>query len=194
MSAVEPMPRCRATDREAWREWLRKNHARESCVWLVYYKKHTGKPSIEYAESVEEALCFGWIDGLKRRVDDACYVYRFTPRKPGSKWSPLNIRRAQKMIEQGLMTGAGRKAYDQRIEYDEKTRKSMAAAELKLTPEIEHKLKANRKAWERYLALTPSCRKQYAGWLLAAKRPETLAKRIREAKQLLAAGKKLGMK
>jgi len=176
-----------AADRKAWRRWLKNNHARESCVWLVYFKKHTGLQSIVYADSVEEALCFGWVDGLKRRIDDERYAYRFTPRKPGSKWSALNIRRAKAMIEQGLMTAAGQQAYDRRIEYEQ-------TMELKLTPAIERRLKANRKAWENYLALTPSSRKMYTGWLLAAKREETLAKRIREAKKLLAAGKKLGMK
>ena len=175
-----------AEHRQAWRGWLKKNHARESCVWLVYYKKHTGRQSIGYVDSVEEALCFGWVDGLKRRIDEQRYAYRFTPRKSGSRWSALNIRRAESLIAKGLMTRAGQQAFDRRI--------ARVAAELKLTPEIERRLQANRKAWEHYLRLTPSCRRQYAGWLLAAKRPETREKRIREAKKLLAAGKKLGMK
>jgi uncharacterized protein YdeI (YjbR/CyaY-like superfamily) len=143
---------------------------------------------------VEEAICFGWIERLKRRLDDERYVYRFTPRKPGSKWSALNIRRAERLIGEGLMTRAGREKFDRRVEYDDQVRKARAAKELKLPPEIEQKLQTNRKAWANYLALTPAARKQYAGWLLAAKRPETLAKRIREAKMLLSSGKKLGMK
>ena len=194
MSDNEPKPKFLATDRKAWRSWLKKHHRTESCVWLVYYKKQTGKQSIAYADSVEEAICFGWIDGLKRRLDDERYVYRFTPRKQGSRWSALNIRRAEQMIDEGLMTRAGRHAFDQRIEYGQDLMDALSATELKLTPEIETSLQANRKAWAQYLALTPSARKQYAGWLLAAKRPQTLAKRIRESKKLLAAGKKLGMK
>lgn len=82
--------------REEWRSWLKENHAKAGEVWLVYYKKHRGKPSINYPESVEEALCFGWIDGLKRSIDEQKYAHRFTPRKPGSKWSPLNVRLAKK--------------------------------------------------------------------------------------------------
>ena len=86
------------SDRNEWRSWLIENHAKENEVWLVYYKKHTGKSTIIYADSVEEALCFGWIDGIKKSIDDEKYAYRFTPRKTGSKWSPLNIKLAKKLI------------------------------------------------------------------------------------------------
>ena len=87
---LEPTVQC--PTRADWRSWLQANHAGTPEVWLVYFKKNTGKPSVTYRESVEEALCFGWIDGLKRRVDDERYAHRFTPRRPKSKWSPLNIR------------------------------------------------------------------------------------------------------
>ncbi|MCW8925760.1 MAG: hypothetical protein OQJ84_05855, partial [Xanthomonadales bacterium] len=84
--------------REEWRAWLESNHASACEVWLVYYKKHTGKPSVSYIDSVKEAICYGWIDGLKKRVDDECYMHRFTPRRPGSKWSPTNIKLAKELI------------------------------------------------------------------------------------------------
>ena len=182
------------SDRKGWRSWLSDNHAKVEEVWLVYYKKHTGKPTINYTDSVEEALCFGWIDGLKQSIDSERYAYRFTPRKRGSKWSPLNIRLAKKMIEEGKMSEAGLAAFNQRVSYDEEILNARSAKEIPLTPEIESALKANKKAWDNFNNLTPSYRKQYVGWLRSAKRPETRAKRLKEAITLLAENKKLGMK
>ena len=107
------------SNRKEWRSWLKKNNAKVEEMWLIYFKKHTGKPSINYMDSVEEALCFGWIDGLKKRIDKQKYAYRFTPRKSGSKWSPLNIKLAKRMIEEGKMTRAGLEVFNQRMTYDE---------------------------------------------------------------------------
>lgn len=95
------------SDRKAWRAWLTENHASEKEVWLAYYKKHTGKATVTYMDSVKEALCFGWIDGLKKRIDEQKYAHRFTPRRVNSKWSALNIRLAKELIESGEMTEAG---------------------------------------------------------------------------------------
>ncbi len=106
------------SDRKAWRAWLAENHASEKEVWLAYYKKHTGKASVSYMDSVKEALCFGWIDGLKRRIDEARYTHRFTPRRADSKWSLQNIRLAKELIASGEMTAAGLAAFDQRVAYD----------------------------------------------------------------------------
>lgn len=181
-------------DRNAWRSWLEMNHASEDEVWLAYYKKHTGKSSVAYLDSVKEALCFGWIDGLKRRIDDERYAHRFTPRKAKSRWSPLNIRLAEELIRSGEMTKAGIAAFDQRVPYDEKLQKALAAKELPLTGETEQALKTSPKAWENFNNLTPGYRKQYVGWLQSAKRPETRKKRLAEAIILLEANKKLGMK
>ena len=180
--------------RKEWRVWLKKNHAKADEIWLVYYKKHTSKESIAYLESVEEAICYGWIDGLKRRLDDQRYVHRFTPRKPTSKWSPTNIKSAKKMIDEGKMTQAGLAVFNQRVSYDEKILKAKGAPEMFLTPEIEIVLKANRKAWENFNNLAPSYRKQYIGWLISAKKQETREKRLAEAIKLLTENKKLGMK
>jgi uncharacterized protein YdeI (YjbR/CyaY-like superfamily) len=115
-------PQFHASSREEWRSWLEKNHAGAKEVWLVYYKKHTGKPSIGYTDSLEEAICFGWIDGLKKSVDEERYAYRFSPRKPKSKWSPRNTKLAKKMIEEKKMTPAGLAAFKQRTGYDEQNR------------------------------------------------------------------------
>lgn len=98
-----------APDRKTWKEWLEKNHDKEKEIWLVYYRKSTGKPTVSYAEAVGEALCFGWIDSIEKGVDSERFMGRFTPRKPKSNWSPSNRERAKKLIEQGLMSPAGSK-------------------------------------------------------------------------------------
>jgi len=183
-----------ASSRQVWRSWLNKNHATEKEVWLAYYKKHTGKATVAYLESVKEALCFGWIDGLKRRIDDDRYAHRFTPRKPRSKWSPQNIRLAEELIGSGEMTKAGLAAFDQRVPYDEQLQKRLATKELALTSETEEGLRASPVAWKNFKELTPGYRKQYVGWLQSAKRPETRRRRLAEAIRLLEANKKLGMK
>ena len=187
-------PKLLVSSRKEWRSWLNKNHAKAERVWLVYFKKHTGKPSVDYTASVEEALCFGWIDGLKKSIDEQKYAYRFTPRKSGSKWSPLNIKLAKKMIEEGKMTRAGLAAFNQRIGYDEEILKAKDSKEIPLTPEMEQSLKANKKAWKNFNNLAPSYKKQYVGWLRSAKKQETMDRRMKEAIKLLAENKKLGMK
>lgn len=102
-------------DRKQWRSWLRKNHAVEREIWLVIYKKNTGKPSIPYEDAVEEAVYFGWIDGRMKSIDDEKYMQRYSPRTAKSTWSESNIARAEKMIAEGKMTEAGLRAYRQGV-------------------------------------------------------------------------------
>lgn len=102
-----------APDRKTWRDWLLKNHDKESEVWLVYYRKITGKPTVTYPEAVEEALCFGWIDSIEKGIDSERFMGRFTPRKPKSNWLPSNRARAKRLIKQGLMAPTGLKALPQ---------------------------------------------------------------------------------
>ncbi|MCG8608312.1 hypothetical protein MJD09_25420, partial [bacterium] len=146
-------PELIVSNRKEWRSWLKKNHAKSKAVWLVYFKKHTGKPCISYIDSVEEAICFGWIDGLKKKIDDQCYTYRFTPRRPGSKWSPRNLETAQMMIDQGKMTRAGLDAFSQRETYDEEVLKVRAAQEMSLPLDIEKAFRAHKQAWENFTNL-----------------------------------------
>ncbi|MBT8069218.1 MAG: YdeI/OmpD-associated family protein [Gammaproteobacteria bacterium] len=183
-----------ASSREEWRAWLQQNHAGASEIWLVYFKKHTGKPTVDYAESVEEALCFGWVDGLKKRIDEDRYAHRFSPRKAKSKWTPLNIQRARKMIEAGKMTEAGLVSFRQRLEYDEKFLQARTQKKLELPAEMEAAIKLNEAAWNNFKQLAPGYRKQYVGWLVSAKKPATRTRRLEEAIRLLARNKKLGMK
>ena len=186
--------RIKASNRQEWRHWLKENHAREDEVWLVYFKKHTGKSSVSYIDSVKEALCFGWIDGIKKRVDEERYMHRFTPRRAGSKWSPQNIRLAGELIASGEMAEAGLSAFNQRVNYDEEFLQAVDVKEIPLPPEMERALKSNQDAWNNFLELAPGYRKQYVGWLISAKRQETRERRLKEAITLLAMNKKLGMK
>jgi len=181
-------------NRDEWRLWLEKNHAQEREIWLVYYKKHIRKQGIAYVDSVKEAICFGWIDGLKKKIDDETYAYRFTPRKKHSKWSPLNIKYAEMMIKEGKMTKAGLQAFDQKENYEQEIMKAKVSKEIPLSPEIEKALKENKRAWENFNKLAPGYKKQYAGWLVTAKKVETRKRRIKEAIRLLEKNQKLGMK
>lgn len=187
-------PSAHCPTREDWRNWLRENHDSGTEVWLHYFKKHTGKPSVSYRESVEEALCFGWIDGLKRRVDDERYAQRFTPRKARSKWSPLNISLAEKMIAEGKMTGAGLEAFRNRVAYDEAFLEQRERAELPLPTAFSEALDASPGAMKNFRAMAPGYRKQYVGWISSAKRAETRAKRAAEAVRMLEQNRKPGMK
>ena len=189
---LEPSTHC--PTRSDWRNWLQANHADQPEVWLHYFKKHTGKPSVTYRESVEEALCFGWIDGLKRRVDDERYAHRFTPRKPKSKWSPLNISLAEKLIADGKMTDAGLSAFRNRIVYEEDFLEKRGQSDPELPDEFREALAANPAAMMHFLDMAPGYRKQYAGWIGSAKKAETRQKRATEAIRLLEQNKKPGMK
>ena len=182
-------PRSRA----AWRKWLEKHHASCEAVELVYYKKLAGKPTLSYADSVEEAICFGWIDGVKRSIDADRYSHRFTARKDGSKWSATNRKRAQRMTDAGLMTPAGAAAI-RRAKRVGTWEPPGEAIDLSVPPDLADGLQANRRAGEFFESLAPSYRNQFVAWIRAAKRDETRQRRIEEALALLDRREKLGMK
>jgi len=181
-------------DREEWRKWLAKNHDRKKGIWLIYYKKHTGKPRIPYEDAVEEAICFGWIDSTVKKIDEEKYAQKFTPRKSRSRWSELNKKRAEKMIKLGKMTEAGlvkiREAKENGEWYKEAPKSQFPAVPL----EFKKALAASKKAREYFNSLAPSYRKQYIGWIAAARREETRKNRVMEAVSLLEQNQKLGMK
>jgi uncharacterized protein YdeI (YjbR/CyaY-like superfamily) len=183
------------TDRDKWRAWLADNFDREAEIWLVYNKKETGLPSIEYGASVEEALCFGWVDSLIKKIDDNRYARKFTPRKEISKWSDHNKKRVEKMIKAGRMTAHGMRL----VEAAKKNGcwdRPVERPTLKFTihPEFQEALDKNSKAKQVFDKLPPSHRKQYLGWIEMAKRPETRRRRIEEALRMLPKGEKLGLK
>jgi uncharacterized protein YdeI (YjbR/CyaY-like superfamily) len=175
-------------DSRKWRSWLENNHATSPGVWLVYYKDHTGIKSIPYEDSVREALCFGWVDSLIKRLDDRRYARKFTPRKPTSKWSPSNRKRWRELKAAGLLAPAGLAAAPTENTY----------APLPAVPDlpdyIARALKRNREAWSFFQELAPSHRRQYVRWIHFAKRQETREGRIRETIAMLQARQKLGLK
>lgn len=180
-------------DRAAWRAWLEEHHAAEREVWLVYYKKHTGRPRIPYDDAVEEALCFGWIDSTVRRLDDDSYLQKFTPRRDGSNWCESNVRRARKLITEGRMTKAGFDAIAEGA-LDVEFKPKPKLKDVQVPRFVSDALKKTPRAWENFNALAPSYRRDYVGWITHAKREETRERRLREAARLLSENKKLGMK
>jgi uncharacterized protein YdeI (YjbR/CyaY-like superfamily) len=182
------------TDRQQWRDWLSEHHAAEKEVWLLYYKKHTGKPRIPYDDAVEEAICFGWIDSTVRRIDDETYAQRFTPRTDPYRWSDSNVRRARSMIEAGKMTSAGLDRIKVDLDAAPSGRADARAGEEPVLPEhLERLIRGNARAWAGFTGLTDAQRRLYIRWIMDAKKDETRLRRVRSAIELLEQGKKLGM-
>jgi uncharacterized protein YdeI (YjbR/CyaY-like superfamily) len=171
--------------REAWRQWLERNHARKAEVWLGYHKAHTKKPSVTYVEAVEEALCFGWIDGQVQRIDDDSWCQRFTPRRPGSKWSKVNLRRFARLVGEGRVTEAGHAAGPTK---ETKVADAFWERPDVVPPEIAKLIQVSKKAWSVFQALPPYKRKMYVIWLVSAKREETRGRRAAEAIGMLERG------
>lgn len=165
------------TTQMAFRKWLEKEHANAAEICVGLYRKSTGRPSITYPEALDTALCFGWIDGVRRSLDDETYTIRFTPRKRGSPWSMVNIRRVRELIALGQMHEAGLKAFEGRDE-QQAARHSQERSTAKLSDEDERAFRANPAAWEFYSRQTPSYRKIAAWWVMSAKREETRRKRL----------------
>lgn len=175
--------------RQEWRDWLQEHHGSESEIWVVFPKRHTGLAGISYDDAVEEALCFGWIDSLVRRLDEDRFARKFTPRKSNSRWSTSNRRRYAELKSQGLLAapGLGRAPTSRS---GDAPQRSVSV----IPPYIEKQLRANARAWAKFEQMAPSHRRAYIGWIDSAKKQETKEKRLREAVRLLAAGKKLGLK
>lgn len=185
-------PEYYAKDAKEWRGWLAENHTSAKEVWLIFYKKHTGKPCPSYNEAVEEALCFGWVDSIKRGIDDERYAFKFTPRKPSSGWSPSNITRARKLIGEGKMTPAGMKLVEA-AKASGAWDNPVIPPTFEMPPEFKKMLAENKVAGAFFETLSPSQKKQYIGWIASAKRDETRQKRLRKALQMLKSKNRLGM-
>lgn len=190
-----PLRNVGVSTRGQWRKWLIENHDKEPRgIWLVFHKKGSGKPSLDYEEAVEEALCFGWIDSVVRRLDDETYCRKFTPRRDASQWSPTNRKRADKVIEEGRMTQFGRAKIDAAKRLGRWETEPRPAKNLEVPRDWSEALAPNGKAAEFFAELTPTHQQRFIGWIVAAKRPETRAKRIEESLALLARGERLGLK
>jgi len=174
--------------RERWRQWLAKHHQSSPGVWLVRHKQHAGVDSMPYEDLVSEALCFGWVDSLVKRLDDDRYAIKVTPRKPTSKWSDPNRKRWKELQASGLLAPAGLDAAPTANRY------AAHPPIPKLPAYVAKAIKTNAKAWQFFQQLAPTYRRDFVVWIHLAKRPETRVKRIRESIALLAAGQKLGLK
>ncbi len=164
---------------EDWKKWLQENHTTESCVWLIYYKKSSNKPSISWSEAVDVALCFGWIDSVKKPIDAEKYKQFFTPRKPKSNWSKINKEKIEKLIEAGLMTEAGLKSIE--IAKENGSWIYLDEVEALVIPaDLELELSLNSVANTYFLSLSKSARKILLHWVLSAKTTKTRQKRISE--------------
>ena len=172
-----------------WRNWLGKHHATEREVWIIFHKRHTGRLSIAYADALDEALCFGWIDSLVKRLDDERYARKFTPRKPGSRWSAVNRKHYERLKTAGRLMPAGLN-----LPPTERSYAAPRSLPAQLPPYIRKAFRGEPQAWKNYQNLTPSQQRRYLGWIEYAKKDETKMKRLREAISLLSAGRKLGLK
>lgn len=167
-----------------WRRWLEAHHAKHAELWVGFYKRDSGRPSISWPESVDQALCFGWIDGVRRSLDAESYAIRFTPRRPASLWSDVNTRRARALISAGLMHEAGHAAFERRAQrkagaYSFEQRKNP-----KLAPALLRRFKADARAWSFFQGQPPGYRRIATWWVVSARKDAT---RLRRLETLIAA-------
>jgi len=182
-----------AADRKTWRAWLKRHHRNKGEIWLLFYKKHTGRECVSYPHAVEEALCFGWIDGILKRIDGEKHVVRFTPRRPGSRWSECNKERVGRMRREGRMTPSGQALVDAAVKSGEWARRREYQGEGVSIPDLDEALEANPAARKNFAGFPPSARKMYRAWILDAKREATRRRRIASVVERAAAGRKPGI-
>ncbi|MGH9457333.1 MAG: YdeI/OmpD-associated family protein [Thermoanaerobaculia bacterium] len=171
--------------------WLAKNHDRENELWVGFYKKATGRATITFPDALDEALCWGWIDGIRKSVDEISYTNRFTPRRAGSNWSAINIGRAKELIAEGRMQPPGLRAFEARRD----DRAAASAFDRGKAPKLdeahEAHFRAARDAWTFFEAQPPGYRRLALGWVISAKREDTRLRRLEKLIALSAAGKRL---
>jgi uncharacterized protein YdeI (YjbR/CyaY-like superfamily) len=182
-----PKPRFFKTP-EAFRKWLDRHHASRDELLVGYYKVASGRPSMTWSESVDQALCYGWIDGVRRRVDDERYCIRFTPRRPGSKWSDVNLKKVAQLKREGLMTPAGLEAYKRRVvgrradyAYEENVKPFPAA--------LLREFRSHSEAWKFFQSLSPSYKRKVTHWITSAKQEATRERRLRKLIEACEKGK-----
>lgn len=176
-------------NREAWRRWLEANHDQFDVVWLTYYKPNSSQIGVDYEASVEEALCFGWIDSIIQKIDEEKYARKFNPRRPGSAWSESNKRRVVRLARAGRMTPAGMTVVAFDIHAVDSDAPMPKRPEVELPEKIEAALRSEPAVWEAFEKLSPSHRRAYILWLADAKKPETFQRRLQTLKREVLAGK-----
>lgn len=179
--------------RDEWRDWLAANHAESPGVWLIYHKKHTGIARVAYDDAVEEALCFGWIDSTVKRLDDARFMQKFTPRKDASNWSALNRRRAEAMMAAGLMEPAGLRLVEAAKENGAWEKALEDRPDRAVPPELEAALAADAEARKNWARWTPTQRKYMINHVAEAKKVETRERRAKKVVAMARANRKSGM-
>ena len=188
---MEPFDVTHFETADALRRWLEAHHAARAEIWVGFWKKSTGRPSITWPESVDEALCFGWIDGIRKRVDDESYAIRFTPRRPTSIWSRRNIERYEALEAEGRIATAGAAAYANRTEEKSGTYSFEQETPLTLSAGYLARLAAHARAWSDWQARPAGYRKQVAHWIMSAKRESTRERRLAALIEECAAGRKV---
>lgn len=179
-----------------FRAWLEKNHESASELWVGYYRTGSGKPSITWPNSVDEALCFGWIDGVRKTVDDTSYMIRFTPRRPDSIWSNVNIAKMEKLLADGRVMPAGVAAYARRSDtrsgvYEYEKGKLADRSTSAFDVDVLRTFKREREAWRFFESQPPYYRKMMTFWIMSAKKPETRTKRLEKLMDQSARGERV---
>lgn len=164
-------------DQDEFSHWLEKYRTRTDGIWVGYFKKNTGRASLTWSESVDVALCFGWIDGIRKSIDEHSYKIRFTPRKIKSVWSAVNVKKVEKLIELKKMTPEGLHLFNNRID-EEGYSVSVLQGSAQLAKEYEEQVRANESAWLFFTDLAPSYKRESVWWVMSAKREETRLKRL----------------
>jgi uncharacterized protein YdeI (YjbR/CyaY-like superfamily) len=170
--------------RKEWHRWLEKNHSTAKEIWLIYYKKPSGKPRIPYIDAVEEALCYGWIDGKIKKINEEYFIQRFTPRRHGSRWSKYNIERVERLIKEGKMKSAGLMAFKEVLEKPELIYDNKADGDPVLPEDLREALGKNSIANDNFMNFSRSTQRIYIYWLNSARKAETRPRRIEKIVEL----------
>ena len=174
-----------------FRAWLREHHGTETELWVGFHKKGSGRPSITWSEAVDEALCYGWVDSVRKSVDAQRFTNRFTPRKPNSNWSEVNIRRVEQLIRQRRMRAPGLKVFEARQPRKAGTYSYEQRYDVKLTPAFERTFRASKEAWAWFRGQPPGYRSTALYWVMTAKKPETRERRLSTLIEDSAAGRRV---
>ena len=180
------------TSSDGFRQWLERHHGRATELWIGFHRKDSGRRGLDYSDAVDVALCFGWIDGLRRKRDETTYTNRFTPRKPGSIWSRINIARVERLIAAGLMHPAGMAAYEKR-DAKKSGIYSFEQRPERFTPALEARFRAERAAWAHFSAQPPGYKRLGMWWVLSAKREETQLRRLQQLIDASKRGQRVGV-
>ena len=173
-----------------FRKWLEKNHEKETELTVGFYRIGTGRPSMTWPEAVAQALCFGWIDGVRRKIDEESYSNRFTPRRPTSNWSAINIAKVEELTNKGLMKPAGIAAFEKRLEHKSRIY-AYESDPSKLSAKCEKEFKKNKPAWKFFTSQAPSYQRVIVNWIMRAKREETRISRLHKTIEASSANKRV---